>query len=125
MRPEELYLTDMVDAADAIGRFLDGISREDVMRDELRQSAVLQKPIVIGEAAARLPAEFKTRHSEVDWQDIVAFRNIAVHAYFAVDWSIVWITATEDVPVLRQQVERALQGEDAPPANNLQGLNRR
>ncbi|GBC95942.1 hypothetical protein HRbin16_01742 [bacterium HR16] len=113
MRPEKLYLTDMVDAADAIARFLDGISREDFMNDELRQSAVLQKLIVIGEAAARLPADFKTRHSEADWQDIVAFRNIAVHAYFAVDWSIVWTTATEDVPVLRQQVERILQGGGA------------
>lgn len=113
MRPEELYLTDIVDAADAIARFLEGISKEDFMSDELRQSAVLQKLIVIGEAAARLPTGFKTRRSEVDWQDIVAFRNIAVHAYFAVDWSIVWTTATEDVPVLRQQVERILQEERA------------
>lgn len=111
MRPERLYLTDMVEAADGIARFLSGVSREDFMSDELRQSAVLQKLIVIGEAAARLPAEFKTRHPEVEWQDIVAFRNIAVHAYFAVDWSIVWTTATEDVPVLRQQVEQILSEE--------------
>lgn len=28
MRPERLYLVDIVEAADAIGRFLEGISRE-------------------------------------------------------------------------------------------------
>lgn len=33
------------------------------------------------------------------------FRNIAVHAYFAVDWDIVWATAREDVPVLKEQIE--------------------
>ncbi len=45
---------------------------------------LLQKLIVIGEAAARLSDEFKTRYSKVEWRDIVAFRNILVHAYFSV-----------------------------------------
>lgn len=40
MRREELYLTDIVEAADAIGRFLEGITCDDFMSDELRQSAV-------------------------------------------------------------------------------------
>lgn len=79
--------------------------------DELRQSAVLQKLIVIGEAAARLPIEFKDQHPEIEWLDIVAFRNIAVHAYFSVAWSIVWITAIEDVPRLRRRIAKLLQQE--------------
>jgi uncharacterized protein with HEPN domain len=54
MRPEKLYLTDIVEAADAIRRFVTEIDRDGFLRDELRQSAVLQKLIVIGEAAARL-----------------------------------------------------------------------
>jgi uncharacterized protein with HEPN domain len=41
----------------------------------------------------------------------MAFRNIAVHAYFAVQWEIVWATATDDVPVLRRQVLEILQAE--------------
>jgi uncharacterized protein with HEPN domain len=41
----------------------------------------------------------------------VGFRNIAVHAYFAVDWSIVWVTATQDAPQLRQQVSKILAAE--------------
>jgi uncharacterized protein with HEPN domain len=61
MRSEELYLTDIVDAADAIARFVRGVEREDFCHDELAQSAVLQKLIVIGEAAARLPCEFTDR----------------------------------------------------------------
>ena len=62
MRPERLYLTDMVDAADAISRFVADISYDDFVRDELRQSAVLQKLVVIGEAAARLSADFQASH---------------------------------------------------------------
>ena len=113
MRHEVLYLTDIVEAADAIQRFIEGVQREDFVGDELRQSAVLQKLIVIGEAAARLPVEFRDRHSQIEWVDIVGFRNIAVHEYFAVDWIIVWVTATQDVPGLRREVTRILAEEYA------------
>lgn len=43
MRPERLYLVDILTAADAIMRFLEGVSREAFMHDELRQSAVFAK----------------------------------------------------------------------------------
>ncbi|WP_367182969.1 DUF86 domain-containing protein [Meiothermus sp.] len=49
----------------------------------------------MGEAAARLPKAFTRQHPHIPWPDIVAFRNIAVHEYFAVDWRIVWVTAKQ------------------------------
>lgn len=113
MRREELYLTDIVEAADAIQRFVEGIQREDFFDDELRQSAVLQKLIVIGEAAARLSPEFRERRPEIEWADIVGFRNIAVHEYFSVNWSIVWVAATQDAPELRQKIAKVLDEEYA------------
>jgi len=109
LRPEELYLADIVEAADGIAKFLQDVTRDAFLGNDLLRSAVLQKLSVIGEAAARLSPEFTARHPEVEWPDIVAFRNIAVHAYFDVDWSIVWVAATEDAPALRQQVLRILR----------------
>jgi len=108
MRPERLYLQDILDACDAIERFLQRTTETAFMQDELIQSAVLQKLIVVGEAAARLPRSFTEQQPGIDWADIVAFRNFAVHEYFAVDWKIVWVTATEDVPLLRRKINALL-----------------
>ncbi|MEI2691420.1 MAG: DUF86 domain-containing protein [Anaerolineae bacterium] len=115
MRPEKLYLTDIAEAARAIERFLTGIDSDEFEIDDLRQSAILQKLTIIGEAAARLPAEFRASHGQIEWRDIIAFRNIAVHEYFAVDWSIVWVAATQDAPKLRAQVEAILASEFVEP----------
>jgi len=112
MRREGLYLQDIVEAAEAIARFVASTDRETFVGNDMLRSAVLQKLTIIGEAAARLPAEFRSEHPEVSWTDIAAFRNIAVHAYFAVNWSIVWVAATQDAPALRDQVLAILEREE-------------
>jgi uncharacterized protein with HEPN domain len=111
MRTDALYLDDMVEAAEAIARFLNDLAKETFLGDELRQSAVLQKLIIIGEAASRLSTDFRARHAEIEWPDIVGLRNIAVHQYFGVSWETVWNTATLDVPILREQLAAILAAE--------------
>ena len=111
MRPEKLYLTDILEAAEAIALFCVRVSYADFVGDDMRRSAVLQKLIVIGEAAAHLPDVFCLAHAEVPWLDVIGFRNIAVHEYFAIQWNIVWVAAMEDVPALYQQVERIVKEE--------------
>jgi uncharacterized protein with HEPN domain len=84
MRPEKLYLTDIVNAARSIEQFCAGVNFEQFEQEDMRNSAVLQKLAVIGEAAARLPKDFTKRFPKIPWIDIISFRNIAVHEYFAI-----------------------------------------
>jgi uncharacterized protein with HEPN domain len=111
MRPEKLYLTDIVEACESIGSFCRGVSLEEFQSDDMRRSAVLQKLIVMGEAAAHLPGGFIQEHPGVPWVDVVGFRNFAVHEYFSVKWDVVWLTATEEVPELLGQT-RAILGSE-------------
>ena len=111
MRPEKLYLTDIVEAAQSIAKFVQGAGLDEFEQNEMMNSAVLQKLTVIGEAASRLPKEFTNRFPEVPWVDIIGFRNIAVHEYFAIRWDIAWTAATEEVPVLKEQIEKILREE--------------
>jgi uncharacterized protein with HEPN domain len=111
MRREELYLRDIIEAAEAIHKFLSGVKKNAFLTNDLLRSAVLQKLSVIGEAAARLPLKFRKSHPEIPWEDIIGFRNIAVHPYFAVDWSIVWVSATQEAPELGRMISGILARE--------------
>jgi uncharacterized protein with HEPN domain len=112
MRREYLYLRDILDACDMVQIFLEGMDTATFPTSELHKAAILQKLTVIGEAAAHLSEAFRDTHPQIEWRDIVAFRNIAVHAYFTVQWDIVWATATDDVPMLRRQVLEIVQAEN-------------
>src|SRR3990172_10620587 len=98
MRHEKLYLTDIVEAARTIEKFIMGETFDEFEQNEMMNSAVLQKLTVIGKAASRLPKEFTGRFPEIPWVDIIGFRNIAVHEYFSIRWDIAWVAATEEVP---------------------------
>jgi uncharacterized protein with HEPN domain len=111
MRPEHLYLQDMVEAEDNIALHIAGRPRERFLGDLTVRAAVLHELTVIGEAAARLSVEFRGRHPEVPWSKIVAFRNLVVHEYFGLDWPIVWDTAKTLVPLLREQIATVLSAE--------------
>jgi uncharacterized protein with HEPN domain len=119
MRRDVLYLADMIEAADAIARFVAGVEQESFLSNELLQSAVLHKLTIIGEAAARLSSQFRRRHPEIEWADIIGFRNIAVHAYFSVDWSIVWFAATKDAPDLRRRTSEIATAENPRSTDSL------
>jgi uncharacterized protein with HEPN domain len=111
MRREILYLTDIIEAADHIARCTESIHFEQFQASELVRSAVVQKLAVIGEAAARVSPVIREQDPDVPWAQIIAFRNILVHAYFGIDWEEVWRVATNRCPVLRRQVARILARE--------------
>lgn len=108
MRREDLYLSDIVEAAGHIATFIASVDFDAFLNSEMMRSAVVQKLAIIGEAAARLPEPLKSLHAEVPWPQIVAFRNILIHAYFGIDWEEVWRSAKNRCPILRDQVSRII-----------------
>jgi len=111
MRPDQLYLADIVEAAANVATHLGGRSRETFLGDVTARAAVLHEFTDIGEAASRVSTDLRSPYAEVPWVKIVAFRNFVVHEYFGLDWAIVWETATTLVPALRAQIEKVLLAE--------------
>ena len=111
MRREELYLADLVDNARAVRGYLDGVTRERWDADGMLRDAVLYRMLLLGEIASALPDELRDRYPNVAWRQVRAFRNLAVHQYFGVDWAVVWKIAQEEPAVLEAQVLAIIRAE--------------
>lgn len=55
----------------------------------------------IGELAGHLSDDARARMSVISWHMIRGLRNILAHDYINVDWNTIWMTVTNDLPVLR------------------------
>ncbi|MDP9364641.1 MAG: DUF86 domain-containing protein [Chloroflexota bacterium] len=110
-----MYLGDIVEAADALQAYVAGLTLDEFVGNDVLRRAVLQRLTEIGEAASRLSPKLKASTPDVPWVDIVGFRHIAVHAYFAVDWRIVWFAATRNAPELAERVGNLLDRADPEP----------
>jgi uncharacterized protein with HEPN domain len=111
MRREELYLRDIIEAADHLSGFVSHAGAAGLSESEMVRSSILQKLTVIGEAASKVSEDLRSRYPAVPWRKIVAFRNVVVHGYFGIDWDIVWHAATIEVPRLREEVAAILRAE--------------
>jgi uncharacterized protein with HEPN domain len=103
------YLHDIQVASDRIARFCDGKNFEQYVADDLLRSAVERQFGIIGEALSRLAKEEPEAAAVIpDWAKIVAFRNILIHGYAAVDDRIVWGVVENHLAALRAAVQRLL-----------------
>jgi uncharacterized protein with HEPN domain len=111
MRREELYLADLIDNARAVRGYLDGVARERWDAEDILRDAVLYRMLLLGEIAGALPDELRDRYPDVAWRQVRAFRNLAVHKYFGVDWAVVWKIAQEEPAILEAQVLAIMRTE--------------
>lgn len=59
---------------------------------------------LIGDAANRLPADFRLDHPEVPWRSLINFRNVLAHGYDDTDMDIAVTVVRDDQPDLRGQL---------------------
>ena len=105
------HVLDIAASARLVCSYVEGVTREDFMRNVQLQDSVIRRLEIAGEAARRVSAQFRERHPEVPWVRMIAMRNRVVHGYDAVDLDIVWTTARERIPQLLALIEPLIQSE--------------
>ena len=98
-------LEDIVTYANNVATIIDGITFEELTADIRIYYSVIKNIEIVGEAAFMLTRAFKEAHSETPWKLVQGMRHILVHDYTRVIPRILWGTATENIPELRQQAE--------------------
>jgi uncharacterized protein with HEPN domain len=107
MRDDRARLFDMREAIERIEKY--ATSREILAQNELVQTWTLYYLQVIGEAARSLSDDFRGRHPEIPWSDVIGMRNVLAHRYFGIDVGLVWDAVERGLPDLKRKVEAILR----------------
>ena len=102
------YLRHILAEADYLIGRSSGLSPESLEADETLRRAFARSLEVIGEAAKKLPDEYRARHPQVEWRAMTGMRDRLIHAYFGVDCMLVWDVVMHKIPKLRRQISEIL-----------------
>ncbi len=98
----------MLDSATAIFHFIDGKTHQEFNRDRMLSNAVIRELEVLGEAANHISKTTQKVFPELPWKQLIAMRNALIHAYFDIDYDIIWETVNDDLPPLYLQLKMIL-----------------
>ncbi len=107
-------LEHIIAAIDEITRYA-AAGRAAFDQNELIQSWIIHRVLVIGEAAAQLSEPFRLQHPTTPFRQIIGMRNLLIHQYHQVDPNAVWSVVENDLAPLRADVTRMLAAERGSP----------
>ncbi|MCH5234020.1 MAG: DUF86 domain-containing protein [Muribaculaceae bacterium] len=97
---------------ESIDNLLESYSQIDfniMSNKDIRYFGIVKLLEIIGEASYMLTNEFKDRHPETPWRQIIDMRHILVHGYYKMDKAYIQSTIEEDLKPLRSQIESYLK----------------
>ena len=89
-RSINLYLNDILESINKIKKYTLHMSQTKFLEDERTFDAVVFNLHIIGEASKNIPEEIRNKYPQVQWRKMIGLRNIIAHAYFALDYEILW-----------------------------------
>lgn len=99
------HLEDIRRAVELIGTFTEGKDFADYVSDPLLRSGVERQFEIIGEALNRLLKAEPTLVARITHhRRIIAFRNVLIHGYDAIEDAVVWDVIETHLPVLRHEL---------------------
>ena len=114
MKDARVYLAQIIERMDRIIHFTKSGS-EVFFRDEMVQYAVIRNLEVIGEAAKRIPDEYRKSHPNVPWRRLAGLRDVLIHQYEGVSVLEIWQVVEDHIPELRAAIAVLL-----PPPDQLE-----
>ncbi len=104
------YLEDMARYAEKGMLIVDNLDYDEFRNNEEKVLAAIRVLEVIGEAAKNVPPIVRRNYPEIPWSGLARMRDKLIHGYFGVDPEVVWLSLNEDLPPLRESLQRIAKG---------------
>jgi len=98
------YLRHILVEADYLIAQSVGPTQERFLSDATIRRAFVRSLEIVGEAAKKVPEEFRARHPAVEWRAMAGMRDRLIHDCFGVDYELVWDVVQNRIPALRRQL---------------------
>lgn len=109
---DDAHVLDMLRATRLALEFSAGMDVDGFLLDTKTQSAVLHQLTVLGEAAKRVSAAFRTEHPGIPWRQAAGVRDRIVHEYDSIDLDTVWAILQKELPALAAALEPIARREE-------------
>jgi len=101
-----VFIEHILDSINAIKEFSKNLSKEELISNRLKHSAIIREIEVIGEAVKNISENLKNKNQEIEWKEIAGTRDKMIHHYFSVDLNIIWGIIKKDLPILEKQIKK-------------------
>jgi len=109
MKEDLIYLKHILHAIERIEEYTGNLKYEDFVINYLVQDGVIRQLEIIGEATKHLSGTITGTYSDIEWKDVAGMRDKLIHHYMGVDIEVLWDTAQQDVPILKEYIAEIIE----------------
>jgi len=106
-----LYLEDMLNSMMKIKEYIKDLDFNEFKKNSLVSDAVIRNFEVLGESSKNIPIEVKAKYPDVPWNKMYGLRNLISHAYFGIDYEILWEISKNHLPANLLDIEEIIKKE--------------
>ncbi len=109
------YLRHILDETAYLMDQAQGLTRDRFVRDATLKRAFVRSIEIIGEASKQVPEDLKRKYGHLEWKAMAGMRDRLIHAYFGVDYDLVWDVVANKIPALHRAIKAIVEAESSHP----------
>ncbi len=98
----------VLEATYEIESYLRDASHEDFLNNSMMRIATVKQLEIIGLITEQISDNLKDDYPQLHWEAIEKLHKILIHEYLGINFELVWITASKEIPLLKKQFELIL-----------------
>jgi uncharacterized protein with HEPN domain len=102
------YLVHILQEIEYLAAESSRVGFEQFAADETRKRAFVRSLEIIGEAVKNIPDSARQKYPDIAWRKMARMRDKLIHAYFGVNYQLIWSVVNSDLPRLKEQIQQIL-----------------